>query len=353
MVFSDDLDIKIKIPLIRVVKRVSYKLDFEYVIDFIENIPNQIEDRQVEIYYSEIIELLFFEKRFINFNQNKLIEELRKILYHGPIIQSSVVKVLTKINPSYFFEEDNKIVPIYYRAYEEILNIIKKHKMDESKQSLIENAKKCIPQWMYGANKAFHNFFLFFKILDVLMAIDGYSEVKELFWEFLNQIDNWENVNHVPFVILNNFENSDKMLLIKKIYHGYSQKSKKKNNFSPSIFISSIQPFDSDEFIDFNLQILKEHAMSDYLLADKAVKNLIYLNSVNKSREIFDVYTNGVHDHLIPSMLRLISTIMPKKSLKINKRYLKSEDWLIKNTAFDEIHKIYSIKNELWYNNEE
>lgn len=353
MVFNDDLDIKIKIPLIEVVKRASYKLDFKCVINFLENLPTQIEDRQVEIYYSRIIELLSIEKRFINYNQNKLIEVLRKTLYLGPTIQRSVVKAIIKINPSYFFEEKNKISPIYYGAYEEILNVIKKHKMDEFKQSLIENAKKCIPNWMYGTNKAFHNFYLFFKILDVLMAIDGYSEVKELFWEFLNQIDNWENVNHVPFVILNNFENSDKMLFIKKIYHGYSQKSKKKNNFSPSIFIGSIQPFDSDEFIDLNLQILKEYAISDYLLADKAVKNLIYLNPVNKSKEIFDVYTNGVHDHLIPLMLRLISAIMPNKSLKINKRYLKSEDWLIKNTAFDEIHKIYSIKNELWYNDEE
>ena len=353
MVFNEDLDIKIKIPLIELVKRASYKLDFEYIIDFIEKIPNQIEDRQVDIYYSNIIELLFFEKRFINYNQNNLIEDLRKILYHGPIIQKSVVKVITKINPSYFFEEKNKISPIYYGAYEEILNVIKKHKMDEFKQSLIENAKKCIPHWMYGANKAFHNFFLFFKILDVLMAIDGYSEVKELLGEILNQIDNWEDVNHVSFQILNNFENSDKMQFIKKIYNGYSQKSKEKKSYSPSIFIGSIQPFDSDEFIDFNLQILEEHAISDYLLAENAVRNLIYLNPMNKSKEIYNIYTNGVHEHLIPPMLRLISTIMPKKGLKINKRYLKAENWLIKNTAFDEIHKIYLKKNELWYNNED
>ena len=353
MVFNDDLDIKIKIPLIEVVKRALYKLDFHHIINFIEDIPNQIEDRHLEIYYSDIIELLCIEERFINFNKNKVIEILRKIMYYGPIIQTSVVKVINKISPMYFFEDDNRITPIYYRAYEEILNMIKNHKMEKYKQILIENAKKCIPHWMQGANKSFHNFFLFFKILDVLMVIDGYPEVKGLLGEFLNQIDNWENINHVGFEILNKFENSDKMQFIKKIYNGYSQISKEEKNFSPSIFIGSIHPFESDEFLDFNLQILKEHAISDDLLAEEVVRNLIHLNPVNNSREIFDVYTTGVHQRLIPPMLRLISTIMPKKSLKINKRYLKSEDWLIKNTAFDEIHKIYSKENELWYNNEE
>jgi len=349
---NDELNYDERELMVEIVKNSTYNIDLNYILNIIQKIPNEFSDKNEDTFYEGLIELFLQRERILNYNEEIIFNCLSTILDRIGWTQKAIIKVIREINPEYLFE-NNPIKTINYYAFEELIDVIKENKYIHLKQWLIHHAKDCIPNWNKGANKAFHNWFLFFKILEVLLEIDAYEESRSLFEDILDNIDNWEHINHVSFQIIEKFENSDKMQFIKKIYNGYIQLTNDKYNHNPSMFIESIQPFDSEEFITFNINILKDSAKSDYLLAESAIHNLISLDIKNKAGEIFNIYKKGVQKQLIYSMLRLLSVLSPDKSFKILKSHLKNYDHSIRNTAFEEIRNQYETQNLLWYNGEE
>jgi len=353
IIFNEKVNYNKKIPLIYVIKNTSFKLDFDYILKFINNMPEEIQERKENIFYGNLIELLISKERFLNYDKKKLIEILPPLLDKGQSIQKAIIEVITKFFPKYFFEiiTDFKI---YYWAFEVLIEVIIHNKYFELKDWLIKHARMCIPNWMHGVRKAFHNWFLFIKILNALIEIDCHKEAKELLDEILNRINDWKRVNPVSFGIINKFEDSFKFPFIEKIYKGYSEISGNEKKHSRNHFIGGIiHPFDSKEYIDFNIQILKESANSDYLLAEDIIRNLISLKPKGIEYEIMQIYNSGVNKHTLPMFIRLVSMTSTEKSKKILKSYLNDEDWLVRNTAFDEIQKMNERDNKLWYNGEE
>ncbi len=350
---SDDaLVIEKKITLIEIIGEASYNMDLDRILRIVENIPDEIYDNKEGIFYMKIIELLLQKERITNYDDDKIFSILQKKINYVGKIQDAIIKVIGKIKPQFLFEE-NPIGTIDYYAFESLLDVIKENKYYELKTMLIQHAERCIPNWNKGLRKAFHNYFLFFKILDILLEIDAYEDVKSLFKTLLDEINSWEHVNSVPFQIINKFENNDKMEFINKIYTCYIQLPQEKQHYAPSHFIDEIQPFDSEEFISFNMDILKNNAKTDYILAESAIRNLKALNIEKESDEILKIYKNGVHTHLISSMLELIYESLKSKGLKIIKSYLNDDDWVIRNRAFYLLQDWHEKKNQLWYNGQE
>lgn len=350
---SENLNYNKKIPLVRVIKNSQIKLDFNNILKLISIIPEEIKGREEDIFYGDLIELLSFKDRFLSYEEERLIDILPPLLHRGQSIQKAIIEVITIFFPKYFFEVMTDF-KIYYWAFGVLIEVIVRNKYFDLKDWLIKHARMCIPNWMHGAQKDFHNWFLFFKILDALIEIDCYSEVKELLNEILNQINDWNRVNPESFGIINKFEDYDKFYFIKKIYTGYYEIPDDDKTHSHSHFIGGIiQPFDSREYIDFNLRILKDSAKSDYLLAEDVIWNLITLRPKGIENEIMSIYNSGVNEQALSRFLRLISLVPSKRSERILKSYLNNEDWQIRNSAFNEIQRKYELDNRFWYNDEE
>ena len=349
---NDASSVEKKKALVEIISEASYDIDLDYILRIVENIPAEISDNKEVIFYMKIIEILLQKERITNYDDDKIFTVLfKKINYVGKI-QEAIIKVIGKIKPNYLFEE-NPINTIDYYAFEALLDVIKENKYYELKAMLKQHAERCIPNWNKGARKAFHNYFLFFKILELLLEIDAYEDVKSLFKTLLDEINSWENVNNVPFQIINKFENNDKMEFINKIYNCYIQLPPEKHHYAPSHFIDEIQPFDSEEFISFNMGILKNTAKTDYMLAESAIRNLKALNIEKESGEIFKIYKDGIHKGLISSMLELIYISLKSKGLKIIRSYLNDDDWVTRNRAFYLLQDWHEKKNQLWYNGQE
>jgi len=353
-ILSDkNLNYNIKIPLIGVIKNSPFKLDFNYILKLTGKIPEVIKGRDEDIFYGDLIELLTSEARFLSYEEDKLIKILSPLMQRGQFIQKAIIEVITNFFPKYFFEVMTDF-KVYYGAFEVLIEVIIRNKYFDLKDWLIKHANICIPNWMYDGRKEFHNWYLFFKILNALIEIDCYSEVKVLLNEILDQIDDWKSINPVSFKILNKFEDSDKFPFIEKIYKGYSAIPDDEKKHSRAHFIGGIiQPYNSEEYIDFNLEILKESAKSDYLLAEKIIWNLITLKPKGIKDKIMLIYNLGVNKHALSRFIRLISTISFKKGDRILKRFLNDEDWSVRNSAFNEIQKKKELENLLWYYDEE
>lgn len=349
---NDKINYKKRNVFVQIISKSSYKIPQDHILDLIQNIPSKFSDKNEDLFYMDLIELLLHKERIKDYNEDNIINILSKVLDRVGISQKALIKVIGMINPKYLFE-GNPIKTINYYAFETLLEIIKDNKFLDLKDWLITHAKRCIPNWMKGVNSGFHNWYLFFKILDVLLEIDYYEEVLSLFGEILEKINNWSNINHISLQIINKFKDNDKMSFIKKISEGFSLLPKDKPNYDMSLFLEDIIPFKSEEFLEFNLDILRANAKSDYLIAEAAINNLINVN-VNENRdEILYIFKKGIHDQLMNSFFKLISIALPEKSLKFLKPYLKEENDLVRNAAFREIQLIYEKQNILWYNGEE
>ncbi len=353
MLSNENISYNKKIPLVAVIKDSPFKLDFNQILRFINEIPEEIKEREEDIFYGDLIELLTSKDKFLSYEEDKLIEILPPLIPIGQSIQKAIIEVITNFLPTYFFDVMRDF-EVYYWAFEVLIEVIIRNKYFDLKDWLIRHARLCIPNWMHGVRKAFHNWFLFFKILNALIEIDCYIEAKELLNEILNQIDDWKKINPVSFKIINKFKDSDKFPFIEKIYTGYVRIPDKDRKHSHAHFIGGIiNPFDSREYIDFNLRILRESAKSNYLLAEDAIRNLITLRPKGIEIEVMSIYNSGVHKRALSRFFRLISLVPSKKSDRILKDYLNDEDWLTRNSAFDEIQRKYELDNRLWYHNEE
>jgi len=353
MLSHENLNYNIKIPLVGVIKNSPFKLDFNYILKLISNIPEEIKERVEDIFYGDLIELLTSKDRFLSYEEDKLTEILPPLMQKGHSIQKAIIEVITNFFPKYFFEVITDF-RIYYLAFEVLIEVIIRNKYFDLKDWLIKHAKMCIPNWMHGVRKAFHNWFLFFKILNALIEIDCYSEVKELLCEILDRIDDWRRVNPVSFKIINKFEDSDKFPFIERIYKGYSEIPDDERKHSQAHFIGGIiHPYDSENYINFNLEILKDSAKSDYILAEDVIWNLITLKPKGVEDRVMHIYNLGVNNHALSRFIKLISALSFEKGDRILKRHLSDEDWLVRNTAFNEIQKNKELNNLLWYDDEE
>ncbi|MHA2179985.1 MAG: NACHT domain-containing protein, partial [Promethearchaeota archaeon] len=157
---NDEISYNQKIPLLFILKNIPIKLDFDKIVSFLKALPSNFEDRMVDSFYSHIIELFNDPYKFTKFNREKILRILPQYIELGPRIQRSIVEVIGKYSPKYIFKK-NLPKKLYFDTYKTILELISRNNYRELQDFLIEEAKKCIPNWMHGRTQAFHNQFLF------------------------------------------------------------------------------------------------------------------------------------------------------------------------------------------------
>ena len=293
-----------------------------------------------------------YKERFKNYNNADLLDFLPKLVMSGWRIQISVIEVICKESPKYFFE--NKLeFGINTWAFKKLLDIISRNKFVELKEFLMKHAEMCITNWMHDSRTAFHNKFLFTDILETILNIGFHEDAFELLDKFINQIEDWKNINNNIFKPINQLKTSKKIYFIKKIYEQYA-KFKEEDNHNASFFIRScILPYHSEDYIEFCMEILKKTIFTDYILANGIISNLIFLKPDSIEKIINELIEFDIHKKSLPMVLRLVAIGKPDKSLQFLNNYLSNDDDKIKNVAFNEIHRIYENKNILWYNNVE
>lgn len=350
MLKDDKISLNLKIPLVYILNNIYLNLDFTEILEFIKKIPSKIEDHKLGIFYSDFIRLLNNRSRFKNFNEEELLHLLPNYLEIDPLIQKSIVEVIGKYFPKFIFEK-NLPKTIYFDTFDIILKIISKNKFERLKSFLIEEAKKCIPQWMNGRQQSFHNQFLFSNIIDTLLDLEYYNDVYDLIDQLINEIDDFNKFNAFSLRPINKLPNELKFKLIALIFKKCVRIES--NDFLSMFLDSCIEPFNYDLYIEFCFQIIKENLNKDWLLASSHIYYLSQLNPKKKEKEMLELFETEIDENLINSFIYYFYHSGSSENIPIIEKYLHHPKQQIRNAAFETIRMLNENQNIIWYNNEE
>ncbi len=286
--------------------------------------------------FSILLECFLKDHRVKNLDREDLIEFSKSFInFPHEFVQESVFKIFKKFTSLSVFDE---IVVFYGRS----ALIFVRHAFKYAKKraiDLIQNFFKI----HFETPKEFHDHYMLSEFLKLLIEMEDIETAKDLYTKYIEINDSSSNVL-IGLHVLSNFPSDYALNMLEVIKKNCDEKSQ-------SMFLFNCPPINSDEFIDFCIDIGNSLTKDRDFEISRLFGNLYSIDCSNKEKELVTFLEEKINQgYDLVGTLNLLAYIGTDISVNFLRKYLDSPNDLLKQKAFYCIRYIKERQNQDWYN---
>jgi len=355
---NDSLNREYKESLAVILQDSELTIDFNEILEILNNLKdkglskdqfdmelfntNFLEFRQkhpiyeMSYLFSILLECFLKDHRVKNLDREDLIE-FSKFFINFPhqFVQESVFKIFKKFTSLSVFDE---IVVFYGRSalifVRHVFKYAKKRAID-----LIQNFFKI----HFETPKEFNDHYMLGEFLKLLIEMEDTETAQDLYTKYIEINDSSSNVL-IGLHVLSNFPSDYALNMLEVIKNNCDEESQ-------SMFLFNCPPINSDEFIDFCIDIGNSLAKDRNFEIRRLFGNLYSIDCSNKEKELVTFLEEKINQgYDLVGTLNLLAYIGTDISVDFLRKHLDSPNDLLKQKAFYCIRYIKERQNQDWYN---
>ena len=355
---NDGLNREYKESLATILRDSELTIDFDETLEILNDLKNKglsKDQFDMELYntnflefkqkhpiyemsylFSILLECFLKDHRVKNLDREDLIEFLKSFInFPNQFVQKSVFKIFNKFTSLSVF---GKNVVFYGRS----ALIFAKHafKYDRQKAiALIQNVFKL----HFENPKKFHDHYMLVEFLKLLIEMEDTETAKDLYTKYIEINDSASNVL-IGLHILSNFPSDYAVNMLEVIKNNCDEESL-------SMLLFNCPPINSDEFIDFCIDIGNSLTKDRDFEINMLFRNLYSVDCSNKERELVTFLEEKINQgYDLIGALNMLAYTGTDISVDFLKKYLDSPNDLLKQKAFYCIRYIKERQNLNWFN---